>query len=59
MYSFLFAVNLRVVSEYAPGVLWDWHIGWTLNRLGWKGMTGAENWNWVLEFIPVFTGVGM
>lgn len=26
MYAFLFAVALRVVSEYAPGVLWDWHI---------------------------------
>ena len=24
MYSFVAAIILRVVSQYAPGILWDW-----------------------------------
>lgn len=33
--------------------------GFTLYRIGWKSLIGAENWNWVLEFTPAFIGVGM
>lgn len=25
-YSFLGAFLLRVLSQYAPGILWDWHF---------------------------------
>ncbi|CZR58742.1 uncharacterized protein PAC_08634 [Phialocephala subalpina] len=44
------AITLRCVSECAPGILWDWHWGWTLYRLGWTGIIQVENWNWVAEF---------
>ena len=57
--AFCCAITLRCVSEYAPGILWDWHWGWTLYRLGWTGMIQVENWNWVWEFTPAFIGVGM
>lgn len=57
--AFLCAITLRVVSEYAPGILWDWHWGWSLYRLGWSGIIGAENYNWVFEFTPAFIGCGM
>ena len=42
--SFCFAITLRVVSEYAPGVLWDWHLFYTLHRIGWTSAIGAESW---------------
>ncbi|KIJ08733.1 hypothetical protein PAXINDRAFT_88433 [Paxillus involutus ATCC 200175] len=35
IYAFIAAILLRVVSEYAPGLLWDWHIFYALNRVGW------------------------
>ena len=57
--AFLAAITLRCVSEYAPGLLWDWHWGWTLYRLGWSSAIYVENWNFILEFTPAFTGVGM
>lgn len=44
IYAFIFAIILRVVSEYAPGVLWDWHIFYSLNRIGWSSAIGAESW---------------
>src|SRR5258708_28067709 len=28
-YSFLAAFCLKVLAGYAPGLIWDWHIGWT------------------------------
>lgn len=28
-WSFVAAFLYKVVSTYAPGILWDWHIGWT------------------------------
>jgi uncharacterized oligopeptide transporter (OPT) family protein len=57
--AFSGAITLRCVSEYAPGVLWDWHWGWTLYQLGWTAAINVENWGWVLEFTPAFTGAGM
>ncbi|KAF8841630.1 OPT superfamily oligopeptide transporter [Paxillus ammoniavirescens] len=57
--SFCFAITLRVVSEYAPGVLWDWHIFYTLSRIGWTSAIRAESWGWVWEWTPAFIGAGM
>jgi uncharacterized oligopeptide transporter (OPT) family protein len=57
--AFFFAITLRVVSEYAPGMLWDWHWGWTFYRIGWTWIIKAENWNFVWEWTPAFIGVGM
>lgn len=56
--AFAIAITWRCVSEYAPGLIWDWHWGWTLYRLGWSSAIKVENWNWVLEFTPAFIGVG-
>ncbi|KIJ61696.1 hypothetical protein HYDPIDRAFT_31028 [Hydnomerulius pinastri MD-312] len=57
--SFCFAITLRVVSEYAPGLLWDWHIFYALNRVGWTGTIKAESWGWIWEWTPAFIGAGM
>ncbi|KIJ08156.1 hypothetical protein PAXINDRAFT_164509 [Paxillus involutus ATCC 200175] len=59
IFSFCFAITLRVVSEYAPGVLWDWHIFYTLSRIGWTSAIRAESWGWVWEWTPAFIGAGM
>lgn len=56
--SFIFAIVLRVCSDYAPGVLWDWHIFWWFYQAGWKGAIAVENWGWWIEFTPAFFGVG-
>ncbi|KAF8553841.1 hypothetical protein OG21DRAFT_1477176 [Imleria badia] len=57
--SFCFAITLRVVSEYAPALLGDWHIFYTLNRIGWTSAIAAESWEWIWEWTPAFIGVGM
>ena len=44
--AFGIAIAWRCVSEYAPGILWDWHWGWTLYRIGWTSAVKVENWNW-------------
>ncbi|KAH7915483.1 OPT oligopeptide transporter protein-domain-containing protein [Hygrophoropsis aurantiaca] len=57
--SFCCAITLRVVSEYAPGLLWDWHIFYALSRVGWTGIISAESWGWIWEWTPAFIGCGM
>ncbi|KAK3677521.1 hypothetical protein LTR78_002371 [Recurvomyces mirabilis] len=56
--AFSVAIIWRCVSEYAPGLLWDWHWGWTLYSIGWKSAVRVENWSWIFEFTPAFIGVG-
>ncbi|EMC91390.1 hypothetical protein BAUCODRAFT_80544 [Baudoinia panamericana UAMH 10762] len=56
--AFSLAITYRCVSEYAPGILWDWHWGWTLYSIGWKQAIKVENWSWIVEFTPAFIGVG-
>ncbi|KAK5170129.1 uncharacterized protein LTR77_004713 [Saxophila tyrrhenica] len=56
--AFCIAITWRCVSEYAPGILWDWHWGWTLYTLGWQQAIRVENWHWVLEWTPAFIAVG-
>ncbi|KAG1838579.1 OPT oligopeptide transporter protein-domain-containing protein [Suillus subalutaceus] len=58
IYSFIFAISLRVVSEYAPGLLWDWHVFYALNRIGWSSTIAAESWV-SISGPPAFIGVGM
>lgn len=41
--AFAGATLWRVVSQYAPGVMWDWHIFWWLHTWGWKGIISAES----------------
>ncbi|KAI0371064.1 OPT oligopeptide transporter [Pilatotrama ljubarskyi] len=59
LYSFLIAFCFKVVSGYAPGVLFDWHIGWTLYRLGFTSIIALDNYGWWIEFTPAFFGAGM
>ncbi|KAG8958554.1 hypothetical protein FRC05_008783 [Tulasnella sp. 425] len=57
--TLLTALAYKVATGYAPGVLFDWHIGWTLYRLGWTSIIALENYGWYLEFTPAFFGAGM
>lgn len=60
-YAFAFATILRVVSQYALGILWDWHI-FTWFFIWGKYNNAAidvENWGWYFEWTPAFIGSGM
>ncbi|KAF5330038.1 hypothetical protein D9611_010470 [Ephemerocybe angulata] len=59
VYSFAATFCFKIMTGYAPGIIYDWHIGWTLYRLGFTGAIALENYNWVLEFTPAFFGAGM
>lgn len=59
---FLGAFTLRVVSQYAPGILWDWHVFtwlyiWT--NFSNPALMAAEGWCWFFEFSPAFTAIGI
>ncbi|USW50572.1 Putative oligopeptide transporter, OPT superfamily [Septoria linicola] len=60
-YAFSGAIILRVASQYATGILWDWHI-FTWFYI-WGNYNNAainvENWGWMLEWTPAFIGAGM
>jgi uncharacterized oligopeptide transporter (OPT) family protein len=58
-YSLSGAFLFKLVGTYAPGITWDWHIGWTLYRLGFTSIIALENYGWFLEFTPAFFGAGM
>ncbi|KAK8053040.1 hypothetical protein PG996_012341 [Apiospora saccharicola] len=59
--AFAGAITLRVVSDYALGILWDWHI------FTWFFIWGnynnyaivIENWGWWIEWTPAFIGSGL
>ncbi|KAK4495390.1 hypothetical protein PRZ48_013721 [Zasmidium cellare] len=59
--AFSGALILRVVSQYAVGILWDWHFfTWFFiwgNYNNWA--INIENWGWMLEWTPAFIGAGM
>lgn len=59
VYSLISAFLFKVIGIYAPGVTFDWHIGWTLYRLGFTSIIELENYGWILEFTPAFFGAGM
>lgn len=60
-YAFAGACILRVSSQYALGILWDWHF-FTWCYI-WGNYSNAaiavENWGWFLEWTPAFFGSGM
>jgi len=60
-YSFSAALLLRVVSQYATGILWDWHIfTWFFIWGKYNNQALAvENWGWLIEWTPAFIGSGM
>ncbi|KAG0151242.1 hypothetical protein CROQUDRAFT_712984 [Cronartium quercuum f. sp. fusiforme G11] len=57
--ALLCSITLRVVSQYLPGIVWDWHWGWWLYKMGAKGAIEADNWTWFFEFTPAFLGAGI
>ncbi|KDR80207.1 hypothetical protein GALMADRAFT_242499 [Galerina marginata CBS 339.88] len=59
LWTFIGVFLFKVLTGYAPGILYDWHIGWTLYRLGFTSMIKMENYGWFLEFTPAFFGAGM
>ena len=54
--SFLLAILWRITSEYAPGIMWDWHWGWWLFEAGWTWIIAAENWVRILLRCVAGTG---
>jgi uncharacterized oligopeptide transporter (OPT) family protein len=60
-WSFLFALILRIVSQYAPGILWDWHPMTWIHI--WSGYTShalhIESWGWYIQLTPAFAGSGL
>ncbi|KAF7186416.1 putative metal-nicotianamine transporter YSL13 [Pseudocercospora fuligena] len=60
-YAFSAAFLLRVVSQYAIGILWDWHIfTWFFIWGNYNNQALAvENWGWMIEWTPAFIGAGM
>ncbi|KAI0016895.1 OPT oligopeptide transporter protein-domain-containing protein [Xylariomycetidae sp. FL0641] len=61
VYAFAGALALRVASQYAIGLLWDWHIfAWMANaNIAPSFFLGMESWGWVLEWSPAMVGSGM
>ncbi|KAF8962563.1 oligopeptide transporter [Flammula alnicola] len=59
LYTFIAVFIFKVMTGYAPGIIYDWHIGWTLYRLGFTSMIRLENYGWLIEFTPAFFGAGM
>jgi len=59
--AFSGAFILRVVSQYAIGILWDWHVfTWFFIWSGYSNQAlAAENWGWYIEWTPAFIGSGM
>ncbi|KAG5440127.1 hypothetical protein PCANB_001696 [Pneumocystis canis] len=56
--SFFTAILLRISSNYAPGIMWNWHIFWWFYLWGWKNAIFFENWGWWIQLTPAFFGVG-
>ncbi|CCG82772.1 Putative uncharacterized protein [Taphrina deformans PYCC 5710] len=59
-FSFTGAALWRIVSQYAPGIMWDWHIFyWFWEAQHWNVMIAAESWSWWFELTPAFLGAGI
>ncbi|KAK7676399.1 hypothetical protein QCA50_011467 [Cerrena zonata] len=59
LWSFIAVFFYKVLTGYAPGLIYDWHIGWTLYRLGFTSIISLDNYGWWIEFTPAFFGAGM
>ncbi|KAK3936231.1 OPT superfamily oligopeptide transporter [Diplogelasinospora grovesii] len=59
--SFGAAFIHRVVSYYAVGILYDWHVFTWIHI--WSGYTSwalnIESWGWYMEWTPAFIGSGI
>ncbi len=52
LYTFIVCFCFKVATGYAPGVLFDWHIGWTLYRIGFTSIIALDNYGWWIECKP-------
>ncbi|KAH9990676.1 OPT oligopeptide transporter protein-domain-containing protein [Xylariaceae sp. FL0662B] len=61
VYAFLAAMALRVVSQFALGIFWNWHIfTWLAEvNIGRNLFVSVESWGWFLEWSPAMMGSGM
>lgn len=61
MICFVAAFVHRVVSYYAIGILYDWHVFTWIHI--WSGYTSwamnIESWGWYFEWTPAFIGSGI
>jgi OPT family oligopeptide transporter len=59
--AFTCAILLRVVSQYALGIIWEWHFfTWFYIWGHYSNLAIAvENWGWFVQFTPAFIGSGM
>lgn len=60
-FTFLGAFTHIVVSQYADGILHNWHIfTWFYIWSGYKnGALNIENWGWYIQLTPAFFGSGI
>jgi OPT family oligopeptide transporter len=60
-YSFLGAMIHIVVSQYADGILHNWHpFTWFYIWSGYKNKAQlVDNWGWYIQLTPAFFGSGM
>ncbi|CAM1504556.1 Fc.00g021470.m01.CDS01 [Cosmosporella sp. VM-42] len=60
-YSFIGAFTHIVVSQYADGILHNWHIfTWFYIWSGYSnGALAIENWGWYIQLTPAFFGSGI
>ncbi|KAI3325006.1 oligopeptide transporter [Xylariaceae sp. AK1471] len=59
--SFGAATLLTVVSQFALGILMDWHVFTWLKNLGLLDQfaVAAESWGWIIQWSPAMIGTGM
>ncbi|MCJ1309402.1 hypothetical protein MMC25_003061 [Agyrium rufum] len=59
--AFVVALIMRVISQLAIGIFWDWHVfTWIFIWGGYHGPSiTLENWGWFIEWTPAFIGSGM
>lgn len=59
--AFSISFLLRIVSQYATGILWDWHIfTWFYIWGNYNNSAMAvESWGWYIEWTPAFIGAGI
>ncbi|KAK2601787.1 hypothetical protein QQS21_004671 [Conoideocrella luteorostrata] len=60
-YTFIGALTHIVVSQYANGILHEWHIfTWFYTWSGYSNWAlNIENWGWYIQFTPAFFGSGI
>ncbi|KAJ6442503.1 LOW QUALITY PROTEIN: oligopeptide transporter [Purpureocillium lavendulum] len=56
-YSFVGAFTHIVVSQYADGILHNWHVFVWIHSCNWA--LNIDNWGWYIQLTPAFFGSGI